>query len=332
MATRRRRLPRTIADIGEFGFLKRLLATLPVETGTVVGPGDDCAVVRFAGRRLLVTVDSMVEGVHYDARWCTPRQLGSKAFLVNASDIAAMGGRPRYALVSIAAPPVYRVRDLLGLHDGIMEAAAACGASIVGGNLTRSAQMVVSITLLGEAPRRLVTRRGARAGDRLYVTGTLGDAALAVRALVAGGAPPRSALQRLLAPTPRLRAGRVLVERGLVSAMIDVSDGLLQDLGHICGASGVGAAVDAGALPLSRAYRRVAGADSSLALSGGEDYELLCTVPERHVSRLEHSRRQLDCPITCIGEITAGGGIRVAGTPAAGIRPPGYDHFGAGVR
>jgi len=330
----RARPGRTIAEVGEFGFLERALAQAPVGRGTLVGPGQDCALIRCGARRCLFTVDALVEGVHFEPGWLSPRQIGRKSFLVNASDIAAMGGRPRFCVVNLAVPSSYPARDLHAVQRGIVEAAQRCEASVVGGNLTRAAQLSVAIALLGDAPKRLVTRQGARVGDLVYVTGTLGDAALAVRLLRAARAVPRSVIRRFREPTPRLQAGRRLVESALVSAMIDVSDGLVQDLGHLCAESRVGACIDASAVPRSPAYREALGAADPLALHGGEDYELLCTVPERNVDRLERRRAQLGCALTRIGRITADGGVRVvdaAGRQVA-LGAAGFDHFRSGLQ
>jgi thiamine-monophosphate kinase len=320
----------TIGDVGEFGFLARLLPRLPRGSGVIVGPGQDCAVIRCAGRRCLFTVDALVEGVHFERAWLLPHQLGRKSFLVNASDAAAMGGRPRFCVVALALPRDYCLPDLAALQAGIVESACEAGAVVVGGNLTRAPQLSVTIALLADAPKRIVTRRGARRGDRIYVTGSLGDAALGCRALREGvrrGTTP--AIRRFREPCPRLRAGRVLVDAGIVSAMIDVSDGLVQDLGHICAESGVGAVIHTSRLPLSASYRAVLRGDDALALHGGEDYELLCTVPERQVKRLEHAQTRLGCPITCIGEIVAGRRIRVKRPDGQDVIPTaqGYDHF-----
>ncbi len=264
----------------------------------------------------------------------TPRQIGRKSFLVNASDIAAMGGRPRFCVVSLGVPSTYRSRDLYALQDGIVAAAHDCGASVVGGNLSRAARLFVSIALLADAPKRIVTRQGARPGDRIYVSGTLGDAAGAVRLFSAGRGRREGAslIRRFREPIPRLRAGRILVNAGIASAMIDVSDGLIRDLAHVCDESRVGALIDAARVPLSSGYRRLLGADGRLALHGGEDYELLCTVPERNVKRLERSQARLGCPITLVGEITAGRGVRLVDSGGRPLRLPaaGFDHFRLG--
>jgi thiamine-monophosphate kinase len=325
---------RTIAELGEFGFLSTLLQRLRGGAGVVVGPGQDCAVIRCGGRNYLYTVDALVEGVHFDPRWASPRRVGRKSFMVNASDVAAMGGRPRFCVVSIGVPPAYACRDLHALQRGIVQAARACGAAVVGGNLSRSERVFVSIALLAEAPRRLVTRRGARPGDQVYVTGSLGDAALALQQLCTKPAmEPSAALpRRLLEPSPRLRAGSFLVGSGIVSAMIDVSDGLLQDLGHICRESDVGATIRTASVPVSAAYRRVQGADRRLALSGGEDYELMCTVPVPQVQRLEAHRARLGCRITRIGEVTRSQGVRLVGPHGETVDPVtcGFDHFRSG--
>lgn len=330
VATKDPHVTRTIGALGEFGYLSRLLPRLPTGPGTLVGPGQDCAVIRAGGRNFLITVDALVENVHFKASWLSPHQVGRRSFLVNVSDIAAMGGRPRFCVVSLGVPRAYPARDLFALQAGIVAAARQVGAFVVGGNLSRADQLFVSIALLGDAPRRIVTRQGARRGDRVYVTGTLGDAALGVR-LLRGHSASRPALpiRRFGEPSPRLQAGRFLVESGIASAMIDVSDGLVQDLRHICGASRVGAIIRTADVPVSPAYRRTLGRDDVLALHGGEDYELICTVAERNVARLERNRARLGCPITCIGEITSGRRVQLRGPNGIPrtLESTGYDHF-----
>jgi thiamine-monophosphate kinase len=325
---------RTIAAVGEFAFLARILPQLTNGPDTIIGPGHDCAVIRCGDGRYLFTIDALVEGTHFRRQWLSPRQLGRKSFLVNASDAAAMGGRPRFCVVGMSAPPTYPARDLANIEVGIAAAATECGADVVGGNLARARQLSITIALVAEAPRRTVSRAGAQPGDRVYVTGTLGDAGAGVRVLRAGRrrrslAADAHAVRRFREPTPRLRAGQLLVASGIVSAMIDVSDGLIQDLGHVCSASNVGAVIHATNLPVSAAYRTIMRTDPRLALSGGEDYELLCTVPERNVTQLERQRAHLGCPLTWIGAITRGRRIKVvdaAGRPMS-IEAGGYDHF-----
>jgi thiamine-monophosphate kinase len=310
---------KSIGEVGEFRFLAELLPLLRRGKGIVVGPGQDCAVLRAGNTQLLATVDAVIEGTHFKSDWMSPRQLGRRSFLVNASDIAAMGGRPRWCLVSVFAPKSYSKRDLHSIHRGLDDAAAETGACVVGGNLTSSSRL----------PRRIVTRKGARPGDQVFVTGTLGDAALGV-ACLAGGCRVTHAVRRYREPTPRLTltAGRLLVESGVASAMIDVSDGLVQDLDHICEQSGVGAVIDMTKLPLSPAvgrHRR----GNVLALSGGEDYELLCTVPRRKQHLLESMRPRLQCAITAIGQITAGRRTQVIGHDGlpVDVDETGFDHF-----
>jgi thiamine-monophosphate kinase len=323
---------RTIADVGEFGLLAGLLPTLRAGRDVVLGPGDDCAVVRTAAGNLLLTVDALVEDVHFRRTWLTAHQIGRKAFLVNASDIAAMGGTPHWCVVNIAAPPHTAAADLAAISRGVAAAADDNDAALVGGNLTRARQLSVTVALIGAAPRRPLTRSGARPGDLLYVTGELGDAALGVRAL---GADPRTrdaAARRFREPPARWRAGAQLARSSLVTAMIDVSDGLVQDLGHLCAASRVGARLALERIPCSPRVRR---AGRSLALTGGEDYELLCAVPARHRRRVERLATRFRCAFTCVGEcLPQRAGVRVvdADGNAVPMSAAGYDHFAPGRR
>lgn len=325
MPTPRRTRPpagRALRDTGEFALLARLLPSLPRGGRDVrLGPGDDCAVVLPGTRPLLLTVDALVEGVHFRRAWLTPAQLGRRAFAVNASDIAAMGGVPRWCVVHIGAPPRVPAADVAAISRGLAAAARRAGATLVGGNLSRAGELSVTVALIGAAPAPPLTRAGARPGDALYVTGTLGLAALGVRRLRRDPRAADAAARRWRQPIARLDAGAALARRHLASAMIDVSDGLLQDLGHLCRASGVGARIAIDRLP--------AGGDRELALRGGEDYELLFAVPPRREAALARARRLLGCPITRIGECTRGRAITVL--DAAGRAMPaaggGFDHF-----
>lgn len=323
------RASRSIADVGEFGLLRRLLPELRGGRGVALGAGDDCAVLEAGSRRLLFTVDALVEGVHFLAGWLTPRQLGRKAFLVNASDVAAMGGMPMWCVVNIAAAPHTAAATIAAISRGVASAARDNGATLVGGNLSRARELSVAVALIGEAAARPLTRAGARPGDLLYVTGSLGDAALGVHALRADAGARGAAVRRFREPPSRWRSAARLARSGVPSALIDISDGLMQDLGHLCAASRVGARVDVARVPMSPTVRRTA---PMLALSGGEDYELLCAVPARHRSRVERLAARSDSPFTCIGEcLPQAAGLRVVDAEgrAMPLRRSGHDHFAA---
>lgn len=322
----RKRREATLSSVGELRFLSRILSRGVAAAGVDVGPGDDCAVLQLGGRAWLWTTDEQIEGTHFETAWLTPRQIGARAYLVNASDIAAMGGRPRFALVGLAAPVDYPAGALAQVQRGLVAAAARDGVAVVGGNLARAPVLQVTVSLLGEAPRRPLARSGARAGDALYVTGTLGDAALGLRLLRADASASGPAVRRFRRPQPRLAAAALLAERRIASAMIDVSDGLLRDLAHVCRASGVGAWIDPGRLPMSRAVRA---ADPRLALEGGEDYELLCAVPARKEKELVRVAAQMGCRMSRMGEVRSvqhGIIVHGMGRVSAGTEI-GYSHF-----
>lgn len=324
-ARRRRAAGAALDAVGEFGLLAALLPTLPSGRGVRLGPGDDCAVLAAPRGAQLFTVDSLVEGVHFRRGWLTPDALGRRAFLINASDIAAMGGAPRWCVIDVGAPPRCAADDLAAISRGCAAAATAHGAALVGGNLSRAAQLSITVALIGAAPPRPLTRAGARPGDALYVSGRLGDAALGVRQLRRDAAARGAATARYRAPEPRLALGALLARRGIASAAIDVSDGLIQDLGHLCAASRVGARIEAARVPCTPAVRR-----TGLALHGGEDYELLFAVPPRRERLLARLAEQAGCALTRIGVCTANGeGISVVDARGVPLELPqaGHDHF-----
>lgn len=325
-----------VAALGEFGLIRRLVERLPEGAGVVLGPGDDAALVEVAGgTRLLATADLLVEGVHFDLAFSRPEDVGFKALTVNVSDVAAMGGTPRFALVSLGAGPAEPVERLEALYDGLAEAARAHGVAVVGGDTVRSERLVVSVAVLGEPPPRgPVTRAGARPGDVLCVTGTLGAAAAGLALLRAGEDPrARDLAERwpgLLEAHRRARArvaeGRAAAEAG-ARAMIDVSDGLLGDAGHLCEASGVGVVLDPASIPRAPGVDEVVawlgGAPLGLPSGGGDDYELLIAVPPDRVEEL--ARASAPTPLTQIGRFTEELGLRAEdGTP---LEPHGWDHF-----
>jgi thiamine-monophosphate kinase len=314
-----------LREVGEHAWLSRLVRRFGGDGARIlVGPGDDAAVVRGTKKPLLLTIDALVEGVHFRRSWIPPGPLGRRAFAVNASDIAAMGGVPTFALLALEAPPGTAVAWLDALVAGVAAGARSAGARLVGGNVTGGANVAITLALVGEAPGRVVRRSGALPGDDVYVTGTLGAAGLAVRELHAGRPG------RLPVPPSRLDAGRRLASHA--HAMIDVSDGLLQDLGHVCGASGVAVEVALDRLPVAPACRRALGTRAArFAATAGEDYELVVVAPPRAARALARAASKAGCPLTQIGRVVAGRpevrlmdrrGRRVSTGTAAG-----FDHF-----
>jgi len=314
------------ARAGEFALIDRFVRAVPTRgAGVAVGPGDDAAVLRLApGEELVATVDAVVEGVHFDRR-SSPADAGWKALAVNLSDLAAMGARPLFALVALGLPAGTPERTALGIARGLGACARAHRVAVVGGNVSRARDLSVTVTALGAvAAGRAVLRAGARPGDLVAVTGTLGDAALGLR--------PRAApalARRQRRPTPRVAAGVALA--GLVRAAVDVSDGLAQDLGHLCRASGVGARIGLRDLPLSPAYRRAALrlADPwAPALSGGEDYELVVAVAPASLAAVRAAAARARTPLTVIGRFVRGKGVRVVGARGEPVSvPAGHDHL-----
>lgn len=326
-----------LQEIGEFGIIGRISSRVADGAGVRIGIGDDAAAAEpTPGRWLLVTSDMLLEGVHFDLSYTDPYRLGRKSLAVNLSDVAAMGGEPRHFLLSLAVPPGVTVEFLDRFTEGMLDLAREHGVTLMGGDTCRSSSgLVISVTLHGEQIPELVVRRGgARPGDHVFVTGTVGDSALGLE-LLRQGERQGWVVERHLDPTPRVRAGLALARAGLPSAMIDVSDGIAADLGHILELSGVGARLVLDRLPLSPAFRALAPAvtpdPALLALTGGEDYELLFTVPAERSGEVAPLLAESGLTATPIGEITAGCGLVLTGAdgrevPLAG---GGYNHFAA---
>jgi thiamine-monophosphate kinase len=279
---------------GEFAFLERLAARLPARPDGQVGVGDDAAVLDGG---LLAAVDTLVADRHFRLDWATPQDIGWKALAVNLSDIAAMGGEPVAALAAVTLPPEPAgLADRLA--DGLLEAAERYGCPLVGGDTTSGSVLVVTVTALGRMTegRSPVLRSGAAGGDGVYVTGPLGGAAAALDQLVAGTTPSSAHAAALHRPIPRLAAGQAATDAG-ATAMIDISDGLAADLGHVLDASHVGVELDADLIPLATI------ASLEQALTGGDDYELCFTAPDRAAVTTAFAASGVDPP-TRIGTIT----------------------------
>ncbi len=318
---------------GEFELIERLLKRLGLGRRAILGPGDDCAILRPPRARQLLTIDSIVEDVHFKLTWGTPEALGARALTVNLSDIAAMGGRPTVCVVNLAVREGLGTRFLDRMYKGLGRAAARAGVEVVGGNVTRASALAITIALLGEVRGAALRRNTARPGDTIYVTGTLGDAAAGLRILSGQlrvhAAARKFLIDRLLHPTARLKAGLALARIKPVPAAIDLSDGLWQDLGHILERSRAGAEIDSAALPLSAAYRAAIGDDPTLALGGGEDYELLFCL--RRAIPASALTRSLGVRVSRIGRITSSGTAALVDSHGSirenGLSPRGWDQL-----
>lgn len=292
----------TARDVGEFGLIAAVTARLPQSDQVLVGPGDDAAVLAVAGGRVVATTDVLVEGVHFRRDWSTGYDVGRKAAAANLADVASMGGVATALLVGLASPGDLPLQWAIELADGLRDEAALVGAVVVGGDTVTASEVVVSVTALGTLPGPWVTRSGAKPGDAVVLAGRLGWSAAGLRALQEGQREGRlvDAHRR---PTPPYAAGPLLAAAG-ATAMCDVSDGLVQDLGHIAEASGVGIELDSGSLEQQ-------GISLRDALVGGEDHALVATlsgsVPE-------------GCRV--IGRVVQGSGVRVDGEVVVG----GWEH------
>lgn len=325
-----------ISALGEFGLIARLRQRLEEwgvaqRPGLVVGIGDDAAVWRASGALQVITTDAMVEGVHFRLGQATWPELGWKALAINLSDLAAMGAEPDLAVVSLALPTDTQVESVETFYQGMAELARQQRVAIAGGNLARSSEVQIHVTVTGHLARGSLplTRSQAGPGQTIAVTGTFGGSAGWLR--LGGQASPEAAAalrQAHYRPQPRLAEGRLL-RRARVSAAIDISDGLADDLGKLCQASGVAARLDVLRVPH---HPTLAGTDPTtareLALYGGEDYELLFTAPADTVAAIA---ARAAVPVTTIGQIVAGppGQVRLveAGGAEALASPRGWDHF-----
>lgn len=327
----------TVSEQSERELVARIRQQLPPAPPWLsVGIGDDAAVVEPERNRLeVLTVDAVIDGVHFDRRFTPPDAIGHRALAVNLSDLAAMGALPRMALLSFALPSDLPCADFDGIVSGIAALASAQGITVVGGNLTRTpGPLTIDITAIGTAKRRSVlTRAGARPGDVVYVTGTLGAATAGLQMLQSGEGSSASCVERYLRPTARVKVGVLLGRNRAASACVDLSDGLADGVARIAESSGVGISLDEAALPLDPEAREwfVAHAADPLhaALAGGDDYELLFTARPRSRGRLKAAIRHGGVAITRIGVCTADGLLTLtsAATGESATLPQGFTHF-----
>jgi thiamine-monophosphate kinase len=308
-----------IGELGEFGLISRIASGVADGRGVITGIGDDAAVTALSpGMQLLTSTDMLVEEVHFRRSWHDPYRLGRKSLAASISDIAAMGGIPRWALLSLAVPHDISLEFLDAFICGFLALADEQGVALIGGDTCSSRYgLTISVTIMGEQEaERVVRRSGACPGDDIWVTGTVGDAALGLELLEKGEIHPSLTaeergylISRLLDPSPRAAAGRALAEAGLVSAMIDVSDGLLADFGHIAEQSAFGGTIRLDSIPLSPAFCAAFPSPPpschDLALAGGEDYELAFTAPAANREKIVRLMKRCGIDAAPVGIVTA---------------------------
>ena len=331
-----------LETLGEFGLIDKLTSQLYRKTsGIVLGVGDDtAAILPTRGQLMLVTCDSQIEDIHFKFDWSSPFDVGRRAAAVNLSDIAAMGGKPRFALVSLAVPKHLELSTLTEIYRGLDNMFSERRVSIIGGNTAATVgPLVVDITLLGEAKTdRLLTRDGARIGDVVCVTGTLGNARAGLAVLSSpnvswAGIECDSVLGAYRCPTPRGAVGKILGEFGHVSACMDISDGLAGDAGHLARRSEVCIRIDLMRLPISDTVRQIASnlgeSVEIFALRGGEDFELLFTLPKEELPALSAQvAEKTGVSVSVVGEVVSGSGVELTfqGQDIA-TDDGGFDHF-----
>lgn len=337
----------------ESEIISRIRRRARVTDRVATGIGDDAAVLRFdAGTDVVACCDLSVEGVHFRTEWAGPRLIGYKSLAVTLSDVAAMGGTARFAMVSVAFPHGATSEFIDELMDGVLEIADRSGVALVGGDTSTSpGPLFIDTIAIGECGRgKAVTRGGARPGDLIFVTGSLGASALGLKLLERGhrlqveSGDPESrarneALLRHLAPEPRLEAGKAIGDGGLATAMIDISDGLSTDLWHILAESGRGAIIHADSIPIAECVKLLSSPPSSetariaggfdalgLALHGGEEFELLFTGDRERRAEVDELSAALGLPITAIGEIVEGDEAQLERGAREPLLPGGYEH------
>jgi len=331
-----------LKDLGEFGFIDRIRPdTLVRPEGVIRGIGDDCAVCRpTRGQVTLLTTDMLVEDVHFQRDASSPYRLGRKCIAVNLSDIAAMGGTPKEALVSIAIPDTVPLEYLDAIYEGMKSMAREFDVNLLGGDTTSAPlHLVINVALVGEAPEREVLyRSGAEPGDVIFLTGPVGDSAAGLDLILSNRSREGqdALLQAHFDPHPHVKAGRIIAGQKVAHSLIDVSDGLAGDLGHVCAESKVGAILEEDHIPTTERFRayceRFQVDPWRLTLHVGEDYVLLGTVPEASAGTIAAALKSGGCPFLPIGRIVAEPGIRLLSRDGSArqIHPSGWDHFPRG--
>ena len=322
-----------VSELGEFGLIDLLAEMVGgvQDEHLLIGIGDDAAAWQGDASIQLATVDSFIQDVHFPSGIASWQELGWKAMAANLSDIAAMGGAPRYALASLALPEDTEVDNVKNLYTGMLDLAQQYGVVIIGGDLSRAPLIIITITVLGNSQKKpILTRSAAKPGELIAVTGYLGAAAAGLEMLKKKLQfdPQATACfkQAFLHPSPRIAEGQLLLEQGVKTA-IDLSDGLISDLSQIGKASKVGARVEVDRVPVEPAVKAGFGERAlELALAGGEDYELLFTAKAEVIDKV---RQSASCPITVIGEIVAGKGVTVVDRQGNPIKlgKAGWEHF-----
>lgn len=320
-----------LSQVGEFGLIRRLRAIVGEPGDGEVWVGDDAAVLRAPAGTILFTTDLLVEGVHFDTALTGPEDLGYKSIAVNVSDVAAMGGVPRRAVIGLGVVPGLDVEWIEALYRGMQECCEEFDMAVVGGDVTRSSQIIISVALLGNPAGRLfIERGGARVGDAVCVTGVLGASAAGLRLMRRDDRRRLDLLKAHLRPVARVKEVQIL-RRHLPSAMIDVSDGFCSDLGHICEASGVGVLIEESGLPVvDLAGVDLADTPLELALGGGEDYELCFTIPaDRCEEAMAAVTEATGTPVTRVGEVVeeSRGRVLLVESAETPLEAPGWDHL-----
>ena len=330
-----------VARIGEFGLLESVTELIkttniiksPFAQNLIKGIGDDAAVWKCSGAIQFTTTDCLIENIHFDTRYTRWEDLGYKSMAINLSDIAAMGGDPLYALISLSIPGSLKVEDIKSLYKGIIASANKYDVQIIGGNISASEVIVINITVQGYSERpAFLSRSSAKQGDIIAITGYTGLSAAGLKVLKNGIVSDLKARELFtnfhLRPEPKIKEGKTLLKYGVKTA-IDISDGLLADLKHICEASGVSSVINEYLVPIHPALAKFFPDEyEQLALSGGEDYELLFTADSGIINKL---KEEITTPITIIGEITGGPSGKIVVIDRSGkelaISHIGWDHF-----